>query len=290
MAKEKTMWKKEQIGHFLKRVVAPVTIMFIPHHHAKHSFNLNIPFFLLPLVSVLAILGIIYTGTIITELYRYQSMEHQLQVYTAKVGEFNAAFTAVKQMERELKALMSGGSKGGILANMDYADMGTVDIYQIQKQIDQSRATIAGIKDYLWAQKDLYLATPRGLPVNGNITSPFGSRVNPITGRVELHRGIDISAPAGTPVRATADGVVTFSGWNRGGGNTVVVEHGHGFSTCYAHHRVNAVAVGRIVKRGDTVGYVGATGNATGNHLHYEIWQEGRVINPRQSLEVARVP
>ena len=284
------MWKKEQIRHVIKRVVAPVTIMFIPHHHAKHSFNLNIPFLFIPLFSILTILGFIYAGSMVGDLVRYQVMERQMRDYTAKVGEFNAALSADKQLEQELKTLMSQGSKGKILENYESADMGTVDMYQIQKQIEISMETVAGIRDYLRNQKDLYMATPRGFPISGKITSLFGSRANPITGRVELHRGIDIAAPAGTTVQATADGVVSFSGWNRGGGNTVVVEHGHGFSTCYAHNRANVVRVGQRIKRGDVVGYVGATGNATGNHLHYEIWQDGRVINPRQSLEVARVP
>ncbi len=284
------MWKMDRLRKFRKKILAPVTIMFIQHHQAKHSFNMNIPMFLLPLAAVLCTLGVIYTSSVVMELFRYQLMESQLRDYSAKVGEFNAALTSVKKMESDLRTLMSYGTKDKILENVDTADMGTMDIYQIEKQIQVSMKTVASINEFLRTQKDIYLSTPRGYPIEGKMTSLFGSRANPITGRVELHRGIDIAAPSGTNVKATADGVVSFSGWNGGGGNTVVVEHGHGFSSCYAHNRANAVTVGQRIKRGETVGYVGSTGNATGSHVHYEIWQGGRVINPKQHVEVSHVP
>ena len=284
------MWKLDQIRKFRKKILAPVTIMFIQHHHAKHSFNMNIPMFLIPLAAVLCTLGAIYVGSVVTELVSYQVRENQLREYSAKIGEFNAALTSVKKMESDLKTLISYGSKEKILENFDTADMGTMDIYQIEKQIQVSMKTVASINEFLRTQKDIYLSTPRGFPIEGRITSLFGSRANPITRRVELHRGIDISAPSGTNVKATADGVVSFSGWNGGGGNTVVIEHGHGFSSCYAHNSANKVNVGQRVKRGETVSYVGATGNATGSHVHYEIWQGGRVINPKQHMEGSHVP
>ncbi|MFA6413594.1 MAG: M23 family metallopeptidase [Syntrophales bacterium] len=284
------MWKMEQIRKFRKKILAPVTIMFIQHHHARHSININIPMFLIPLAAVLCTLGAIYVGSVVTELLSYQVRESQLREYSEKVGEFNAALTSVKKMESDLKTLISYGTREKILENVDTADMGTMDIYQIQKQIQLSMNTVASINDFLRTEKDLYLSTPRGFPVEGRMTSLFGSRTNPITGRVELHRGIDIAASSGTPVKATADGVVSFSGWNGGGGNTVVIEHGHGFSSCYAHNIANKVKVGQMVKRGETVSQVGATGNATGSHVHYEIWQGGRVINPKQHMEGSRVP
>ncbi|HAJ27725.1 MAG TPA: hypothetical protein DCG53_10860 [Syntrophus sp. (in: bacteria)] len=284
------MWKMDQIRKFRKKILAPVTIMFIHHHHARHSINMNIPMFLLPLAAVLCTLGAIYVGSVVAELFSYQVRESQLREYSEKVGEFNSALTSVKKMESDLKTLISYGTKEKILENVDTADMGTMDIYQIQKQIQLSMNTVASINEYLRAEKDLYLSTPRGFPVEGRMTSLFGSRTNPITGRVELHRGIDIAAPSGTPVKATADGVVSFSGWNGGGGNTVVIEHGHGFSSCYAHNSANKVTVGQMVKRGETVSHVGATGNATGSHVHYEIWQGGRVINPKQHMEGSHVP
>jgi murein DD-endopeptidase MepM/ murein hydrolase activator NlpD len=128
------------------------------------------------------------------------------------------------------------------------------------------------------------MATPKGWPVEGRISSPFGRRISPISGRAEFHRGMDIASPEGTPILASAEGIVSYSGWNSGGGNVVVIEHGHGFSTYYAHNSSNAVETGQLVKRGDIIGYVGSTGNTTGSHLHYEIWREDRPVNPRKYI------
>jgi murein DD-endopeptidase MepM/ murein hydrolase activator NlpD len=158
--------------------------------------------------------------------------------------------------------------------------MGSFDIDQVQSQIESSMKTVGAIKDYLRSQKDLYLATPMGFPVQGTVSSPFGNRIHPVSGNSEFHRGLDISADAGTPIRTTADGVVVFSGWNGGGGNVVVIAHGHGFSTYYAHNRKNTVHVGQSVKRGDVVAYVGSTGSTTGSHVHYAVWLNGKCKNP----------
>ncbi len=87
------------------------------------------------------------------------------------------------------------------------------------------------------------------------------------------------------PVTATADGIVSFSGWSGNSGNVIVLEHGHGFSTIYAHNKINIVKVGQVVKRGDIIAYVGSTGNSTGPHLHYEVWKEGKHINPKNFLK-----
>lgn len=100
-----------------------------------------------------------------------------------------------------------------------------------------------------------------------------------------LHAGIDISAREGTPIRAAADGVVTYSdSTQRGYGNMVLVDHGNGFVTAYAHNRENLVSQGARVARGEVIALVGATGNATGPHVHFEIRRSGRAVNPRPYL------
>lgn len=284
------MHKMQKIKAIVRHALAPVTIMFIPHHHTTKSLHLNIPTIGLLLSAILCVCGAVYLGLVTFDAIKYRAMEHQLQDYSKKVTDFNAALTSLKKAEKELYHLLSLGSRDKILENVDPSDMGTVDmgtvdIQQVQQQIALSMQMVGGIKDYLRSQKDIYMATPKGLPVPGLVTSPYGTRVNPISGRVELHRGMDLSIPAGTPILATADGIVSFSGWNGGGGNVVVVEHGYGYSTYYAHNQTNAVPVGQRVKRGDVVGYAGATGHATGSHVHYEIWQGGRVLNPRNFVE-----
>jgi murein DD-endopeptidase MepM/ murein hydrolase activator NlpD len=106
-------------------------------------------------------------------------------------------------------------------------------------------------------------------------------RIHPIRGGNDFHTGLDISTKPGEPVHVTADGIVSFSGWSGANGNLVAIEHGFGYETFYAHNKETVVKVGQIVKRGDVIAYVGSTGSSTGPHLHYEIWKEGKIINPK---------
>jgi len=116
------------------------------------------------------------------------------------------------------------------------------------------------------------------------VTSPFGYRVHPITGERRMHNGIDISAPSGTPVYATAAGRVAFSGKQTGYGHIVVVDHGGGIETAYAHLRERRVSAGESVRAGDRVGDVGRSGWATGHHLQYEVRRDGRHVDPMPYL------
>lgn len=117
-------------------------------------------------------------------------------------------------------------------------------------------------------------------PVKGFISSPFGGRPDPLDGSPSWHQGIDISAPYGSPVNATAEGLVVSAGWMRGLGNTVVINHGNGYTTVYGHLSKIKVKLGQKVKRWDVVGLVGSTGRSTGNHCHYEVHQNGKPVNP----------
>ena len=265
---------------FFKKALTPVTIMFIPHDNSRRSLNLNVPAIGVFLSTICSIVGAVYLLSMLPDAIRYQEMEKQLLDYSKKVVDFKATLVSLKKAEKDLHQLIALGSKEKIFEKVDTSDMGSFDIDQVQEQIESSMKTVGAIKDYLRSQKDLYLATPRGFPIQGTISSPYGSRINPISGRSEFHRGLDISITTGTPVTTTADGVVVFSGWNKGGGNVVVIAHGHGFSTYYAHNRENTVKVGQSVKRGDVIGYVGSTGSATGSHVHYEVWHDGKNENP----------
>jgi murein DD-endopeptidase MepM/ murein hydrolase activator NlpD len=116
------------------------------------------------------------------------------------------------------------------------------------------------------------------------VTSAFGYRVHPIFGSVRLHTGVDLSATAGTPIRAAADGVVVTAGWMSGYGNTVVIDHGGGRATLYAHQSAMSVARGQQVSKGDVIGRVGCTGSCTGPHLHYEVRIDGKPVDPSPFL------
>ena len=122
----------------------------------------------------------------------------------------------------------------------------------------------------------IYLAV---VPVTGRITSRFGANESI---RNHTHKGIDIGAAGGTPILATADGVVTRAGWSSGYGNLVVIDHGNGVTTYYGHCSRLYTSVGAEVKAGDKIAAVGSTGNSTGNHLHFEIRLNGKQVNPQK--------
>ncbi|MGH9604708.1 MAG: M23 family metallopeptidase [Terracidiphilus sp.] len=121
-------------------------------------------------------------------------------------------------------------------------------------------------------------------PVEGRVTSSFGERLDPIDGEGAFHTGVDIAAPYGTPVRAAAAGEVTGQDMGRGYGRTVVLNHGHGVATVYAHLSGIAVMPGEQVAEGQIVGYIGVSGRSTGPHLHYEVRVDGVPVNPHKYL------
>lgn len=133
-------------------------------------------------------------------------------------------------------------------------------------------------------QKSLLSSIPAVSPVDGWITSGFGTRISPFTGERSLHLGIDIAAPLGTPILSPADGVVIFSGAKAGFGNFVMVAHGYGIVTRYGHNHQNLVQPGQRVLRGEQIGTVGASGRTTGPHLHYEIVINGKTENPQKFI------
>jgi murein DD-endopeptidase MepM/ murein hydrolase activator NlpD len=126
----------------------------------------------------------------------------------------------------------------------------------------------------------LAAATPSIWPTVGWVSSWFGHRPDPFTGDRGLHPALDISADKGSPVVVTADGVVESAEWNGNYGNLLVIDHGFGIKTKYGHLAGFVVKTGAKVRRGDRIGYVGATGRATGPHLHYEILANGQLIDP----------
>lgn len=126
------------------------------------------------------------------------------------------------------------------------------------------------------------IAVPSDKPVRtAAFTSGYGVRSDPFQGRAAMHAGIDLAGPVGTPIYATADGVVLRAGWNNGGyGNLIEVDHGKGIATRYGHLSAVLVSAGQHVVRGQQIARMGSTGRSTGSHLHYEVRIDGRAVNP----------
>ena len=128
-------------------------------------------------------------------------------------------------------------------------------------------------------------ATPSRDPIaNSYITSGFGGRADPFGGGSQFHKGIDFEADVGDPVLAVADGVVSYSGVRSGYGNVIEIDHGNGYVTRYAHNSRLERSVGDLVRSGQEIAKAGSTGRSTGAHVHFEVWQNGVVVNPRKFL------
>lgn len=168
------------------------------------------------------------------------------------------------------------------------------EIARLRRDAEGRLASFQEIAWYVGNQKSLRNATPSLWPTEGSITSLFGYRFSPMhradgeTG--EFHAGLDIANVADTLVHATADGTVRFSGWSHGYGNMVVIDHGYGVSTLYGHTSKALVKAGDRVMRGQVIAYMGTTGRSTGAHLHYEVWRQGRPVNPMSYLKVRSGP
>jgi murein DD-endopeptidase MepM/ murein hydrolase activator NlpD len=281
-----------KLKRFFKRLFTPVTIMLIPHD-GKSSINIKVPSIGVVTSVILWLVGSIYVLSIAVDTMKYYDMKNKLNFYAGQFIELKSTISTLKKAESDFKRLLTLGNRDKILENVDSKitmhDAGSIDDMEaLKNQIKNTMETVSDIKDFLKEQKNVYVSTPKGWPVLGRITSDFGNRESPRHGGIEFHSAIDISVPTGTPVRATADGIVTFAGWSGGNGNLVAVEHGLGYSTFYAHNTSNAVRVGQRIKRGDIISYSGSTGNSTGPHLHYEVWHNGKAVNPMEFVKEAK--
>ena len=162
---------------------------------------------------------------------------------------------------------------------------------ELQRRIDQTRQAIdlrresqEEIRGVLNDQRSLLAAKPQGWPVKGWVTSNFGMRNSPFTGKRKMHEGLDVAARTGTPVYATADGIVSKAETAPGYGKLVIIDHGYGYKTYFGHNSKIYVKVGQRVKRGDKLSAVGNTGSSTGSHLHYEVRRNGVPLNPRKYI------
>ena len=143
---------------------------------------------------------------------------------------------------------------------------------------------LAQLQELLEDQKSLLQSLPSIRPTNGWLTSPFGPRISPFTGLKVFHEGIDLATRSGTIIIAPADGLVIFSGFKPGYGNILIIDHGYGITTKYAHNSVHFVKPGDRVRRGQRIATVGNTGRSTGPHLHYEVNVNGIPKNPRNYI------
>jgi len=186
---------------------------------------------------------------------------------SAKIKEAQVVLDQINANQKEVNDMLN--AENAALAKL------TSDIKSKQKQMEAERK-----------KNNVQLNTGSGyywpLPGYYTLTSKFGGRIHPVTGKYNSHTGIDIPAPAGTTIYAARGGQVITSGYHSSYGNYVVIDHGNGDSTLYAHMSKRSVSAGQIVAQKDPIGAVGSTGTSTGNHLHFEVWINGSRTNPEK--------
>ncbi len=176
-----------------------------------------------------------------------------------------------------------GGPEGGGLMLAVPPNQISNEIGRLEKQLASQSRQLTVLEELLTDREIDDSLMPSGTPVrSGYISSRYGYRSDPITGANDFHAGIDFDGDYGTDILAVGSGVVSYAANKPGYGLTVEIDHGNGYVTRYAHNSKNLVGVGDPIRDGDVIGKVGSTGRSTGTHVHFEVWRDGRVVNPNE--------
>jgi murein DD-endopeptidase MepM/ murein hydrolase activator NlpD len=234
-----------------------------------------------------------------------ESQRSQINNFANQINELKSSLMALNDFEQKIRVMANlehkadqaslfaiGGSMPDDLdtqipLNQDH-DRLIREMHDHMEQVEQASAvqqsSFEKLIKSLEGKRNLLAATPSLRPTKGWISSQFGYRVSPFTGRKELHRGLDIATHHGTSIIAPADGVVTYSGKKWLMGNMITLDHGYGMVTRYGHINELIKKKGDHVKRGDVIATVGNTGRSTGPHLHYEVRLNGVPVNPMKYI------
>ena len=283
------------------------TLMYIPDS-GKQARRILISHRLLGSVMAFVLLGVALMGWLV---YDYSCLQLDQQHFNQLLVENSDQRQQLRDMGRDLDGLqremvvltgVDARVRGSLEPDAETAvtqpvgiggalDKSPADMSELQKQINDLRLAIdlrresqEEVRDLLNDKYSLASATPTGWPTKGWLTSYFGMRPSPYTGRRKMHEGLDIAANTGTLVTATADGVVVKSTTEPGFGKVVMIDHGYGYRTVFGHNSKLLVKAGTRLKRGDRISEVGNTGRSTGSHLHYEVLLNGVPIDPRKFL------
>ncbi|RNF84552.1 M23 family metallopeptidase [Lysobacter psychrotolerans] len=210
----------------------------------------------------------------------------ELQAEANRLNALGVRLTRIGQLQDGEfnfdKPVGVGGA--GPVQDMPKAEL-DAGLSKLKRQFAASGEQLSVLESLLFnRQLDMNSVPSREPIANSYITSGFGGRADPFNGGRANHKGIDFEADVGDPVLAVADGVVSYSGVRSGYGNVVEVDHGNGYVTRYAHNSRLTRTVGQLVRAGQEIAKAGSTGRSTGAHVHFEVWENGRVVDPRNFL------
>jgi len=297
-------------------VTKKYTILLIPEG-TNQVKRFSLPRILLPALAVLLVFSLTFGvywfqqfRSLKSELPDLRALQEQSRRHEAQIDTFAARLATYQEQMGKLKTFnhrlrvmanlekpsnpdalfgiggpeVHAGGSGVKLTNTVgerrvLAMQRTLD--QLASEVETERSIQKELAKFLIERRSLLASTPSIWPVRGWVTSGFGYRASPFTGKRQFHAGLDISTRSGTAVVAPADGLVTFAGREGGYGRMLVITHGYGLVTRYAHLKAFKVKTGEKVQRGQTVAMVGSSGRSSGPHLHYEVLMSGVATNPR---------
>ncbi len=296
-------------------------LIYLPEGSSKkREFNIEKKHWVVFITLLTASFLILSTGTayllnnwfsskkISTLTFKNSKLEKQLRLARDRMESLSDNMDRLSASNNELRAYahlpgldpeMLKMGIGGALPEAGSWTTGAEDLLSkldlIERQIGLQENTLVEVKAQLDDEADLLKSVPSIRPVRGGaFSSLFGNRRDPLNGRWEPHMGVDINAAKGSPVYSAADGVVIHADREPAYGNIVVIDHGHGYRTRYAHLSQFYVTKGQRVERGDTLGAVGSTGRTTGPHLHYEVLHYNQNVDPLdfmfEGYQVAHLP
>ena len=233
------------------------------------------------------------------------AQNRQIQNFAKEINRLKSNLLVLNEFEKKIRVIANidkpaeknslfgvGGSiPEDLNPKLDLSEKHSGLIREMHEQMEQLKVAstnqsegFESLLKYLENQRNLLASTPAISPAKGWITSKFGYRISPFTGKREFHKGLDIGARKKSPIIAAADGVITYVGRKGLLGRVVVIDHGHGVVTRYGHVHKAMKKRGESVKRGDVIALVGNTGRTTGSHLHYEVLLNGIPVNPRKYI------
>lgn len=215
---------------------------------------------------------------------RYQELQRQSRQHTEQMASLETLATEISAAYGINSSAPKSGSNPASVDSLEPKATESIEEYNFLKA-----ASFSGIYHHFAHQWQLH-TRPCLWPVNGTLRSSFGGRTDPFSGEGAFHTGVDLQASKGTPVHVTADGVVVSAHWSGSYGKLVVVDHGNGLQTYYAHLSQFLVVPGEDVRLGQVIAFSGGTGRATSPHLHYEIRLDGTPVNPYRYLAKSTIP
>ena len=226
-----------------------------------------------------------------------RNAQADLDALAARLGQIQAHATRLNALGQKLIKIakidpgefnftqtpgLGGPDEGDSNVQLDFGS----EIDDVITELEDREQQLGVLESILMSSRMKEEVFPEGRPITrGWISSYYGMRTNPFTGKLQFHKGMDFAAKSGSEVQTVAGGVITWSGQRYGYGNLVEVNHGNGYVTRYGHNKENLVHVGDTVKKGQGIALMGSTGRSTGPHVHFEVLKNGRQINPQRFVQ-----